>query len=126
MGSDRLHVENRLAEANAGGGQLSVLEGLARDDQRSRGIEIGIGGRRRISHGTVPPMPAQGLIGAQQVLSGPRPDGPEGRSVVEGHGHEHGVRLTFADGVAILVAPHDPTVRIDVRGEESRVRPPRR
>ena len=63
-------------------------------------------------------MPAQGLIGAKQVPPGPRPDGVEGRPVVERHGHEHGVRLAFADGVAILVAAHDPTVRIDVGGEE--------
>ena len=118
-GLDGFHVENRLAESNAGGRQLSVVEGLTRDDQRSRRIEISIGGRRSIRHGTVPPVPAQGLIGAQQVLSGPRPDRPEGRLVVQGDGHQHGVRLTLADRVAILVAAHDPTVRIDVRGEES-------
>jgi hypothetical protein len=114
----RFHLENRLTEPDAGRGQFGVPEGLAGENERPGCVQIGVCCRGRIDHRTVAPLPAQGLIRTNQMAPGPRPDGGEGRPVVECHGHEHRVRLAFAHGVAILVAADDPTVRLDVGGEK--------
>ena len=94
------------------------VEAFGRDEQRPRGVEVGV--RRRLVAHDAParPAPLQETVRALQVAARPAPDARELRSAAGRGRQQQRVGLALADAVPTLIVPNDAPVRLDVAAQE--------
>ena len=98
--------------------QRGPVEAAGADQQRARGIQVGVGSRLRVLDAAVLPQERDQPVRAAQVLLRPRPDRVEALRVADRCCQQHAVGLTLADRVSALVEPLDATIGRDVPVQE--------